>query len=125
MVLALAGVLVAALAAQPATVTGKWGGTLVAQGDDGSKREDKALLILTQKGAAISGTVGADEGDRHAITSGAIEGNKVRIEAALPTGRVIRFDLVLEKDEMKGTISSSGRSGEALLKTIEGVTGAP
>jgi hypothetical protein len=119
MVLALAGVLVAVLAAQPATVTGKWGGTLVAQGDDGSKREDKALLILTQKGAAISGTVGADEDDRHAITSGAIEGNKVRIEAALPTGRVIRFDLVLEKDEMKGTISSSGRSGEALLKRLK------
>jgi hypothetical protein len=119
MVLALAGVLLAALAVQPATVTGNWGGTLVAQGDDGSKREEKTLLILTQKGAAISGTVGSDEGDRHAITSGAIEGNKVRIEAALPTGRVIRFDLVLEKDEMKGTISSSGRSGEALLKRLK------
>lgn len=119
MVIALAGVLVAALAAQPATVTGKWVGTLVAERDDGSKREDNALLILTQKGAAISGTVGADEGDRHAITSGAIEGNKVRIEASLPTGRVIRFDLVLAKDEMKGTISSSGRSGEAVLKRMK------
>lgn len=119
MVLALAGVLMATLAAQPATVTGKWGGTLVGQRDDGEKREDTALLILTQKGTTITGTVGGNENDRHPITSGKIDGNKIALEATLQNGRVMTFALVVENDGMKGTITSGERTAQIALKKLK------
>jgi hypothetical protein len=119
MVLALAGVLIATLAASPAAVKGKWSGTLTAQRDDGTKREDTALLILDQKDTTITGSVGGGEDDQHPITSGTIDGNKIVIVAVTPNGRELRLDLAVENDEMKGTITSGERKGQVLLKKLK------
>jgi hypothetical protein len=121
MILALAGgvLLATTLATAPADVTGKWGGTLVGQGSDGSTREDAALLILTQKENTITGTIGGSETDQHKITKGTIDGDKVVVTAVTPNGREIQLDLVVENDEMKGTITAGERKGQVLVKRLK------
>jgi hypothetical protein len=117
MTFALAGMLAVALAAAPAAdISGKWSGTLTAQRDDGSKHEDTALLILTQKGTTITGTVGGHENDRHPITKGTIDGNKIALEATLQNGRVMTFALSVENEDMKGTIQMGERTAQIVLK---------
>jgi hypothetical protein len=101
------------LIAAPADVTGKWDGKLISQKDDGTSREDAALLILTQKGTKIAGTIGQDEGDRHPITSGTIDGDKIVIVAKNANNdREYRLELTLAGDELKGTIASGDRKGK-------------
>ena len=117
MTFALAGMLVVALAGAPGVdVTGKWSGTLTAQRDDGTKHEDTALLILTQKGTTITGTAGGHENDRHPISKGSIDGNKIALEVTLKNGRLMTFALSVENEDMKGTINTGERSAQIVLK---------
>jgi hypothetical protein len=100
-----------------ADVTGQWQGTLTAQRPDGTTREDSALLILEQKGTDITGTIGGTDADRHPITKGTIDGNKVSIQARTVNGeRELLLELTLDGDEMKGTITSGERKGQVALK---------
>jgi len=115
MVFAMAGLLLT-LATVPANVTGKWDGTLTGQREDGTKKEDTALLILEQKDTTITGTVGGSESDQHPITSGKIEGNKITLDAKSVNGREFHIELTLENDEMKGTIVTGERRGELQLR---------
>ena len=95
------------LVAAPADVSGKWDGKLIFQRDDGSAREEAALLILTQKGNTVTGSVGEDESDRHPITSGTIDGDKVVLTAKNASdGREYHIELTLTGEELKGTVSS-------------------
>jgi hypothetical protein len=112
--------LVVALAGAPAAdVTGKWRGTLTAQRDDGTTHEDKALLILTQKGNTVTGTAGGDENDRHPITTGTIDGNKVALEVTTKGGRTMKLALSIEGEEMKGTITNGERVAQIALKKLK------
>ena len=87
-------------------VTGKWDGKLTFE-RDGTSRQEAALLILAQKGTTITGTVGEDESDRHPITSGTIDGDKVVLVAKnASNGREYHIELTLTADELKGTVSS-------------------
>ena len=61
MVFAVTGLLVALMAAPSADVKGKWDGKITGQREDGTTSEDSALLILDQKDATITGTVGCNE----------------------------------------------------------------
>ncbi len=112
MLLAIASLLLSLSAAPPADVTGKWDGKLTGQRADGTTSENSALLILDQKDTTITGTIGGSDADQHPITSGTIEGNKVTIVAKREDGRELRLDLTLEKDELKGTITSGERKGQ-------------
>lgn len=115
MLFALAALMVALVA--PADVTGKWDGTIKGVRPDGSEHNDTALLMLTQKDTAITGTVGGHETDQHPIVTGTIEGNKVTIVARHSTqDREYRLELTLDGDEMKGTLSSGGRSADLVAK---------
>ncbi len=117
MILAMTSLLLALTTAAPVDVAGKWDGTITAQREDGSTNEDTALLILDQKDTTITGTVGGDEGDQHPITSGTIDGNNVTIVAKhKENGREYRLELTIEKDEMKGTLSSGARRAQIALK---------
>ena len=49
-------------------VTGKWTGSLTVNGPDGQTKDSTALLVLKQAGTEITGTVGPNEDERHAIT---------------------------------------------------------
>jgi hypothetical protein len=103
--------LLVALVATPADLTGKWDGKLITESEDGTTREESVLLILTQKGTTITGTVGEDESDRHPITSGSIDGEKVRLNAKNANNdREYRIELTLSGDELKGTVASGNRT---------------
>jgi predicted dehydrogenase len=116
MVLVLA-LMLATVTAAPADVKGKWDGKLTAQRDDGSASEDTVLLILDQKDATVTGTIGGSESDQHPITSGTIEGDKVTILAKNANNdREYRLELTLENDELKGTVVSGTRKAQVVAK---------
>lgn len=124
MVFAIASILLTltAPAHQATTVdaTGRWEGTLAGQRPDGGTDEGPALIILTQKETVLTGTVGADDSDRHPITKGTIEGNKLTLFATSGDGnREFKIELTIEKDEMKGTISAGERLGNLLLRKVK------
>ena len=99
--------LVVGVAAAPADVTGRWEGKLVSEREDGTSREEPALLILRQKGTTITGTVGEHESDQHPITSGSIEGDKIVLVAQnANNGREYRIELTLAGDELTGSVTS-------------------
>ena len=110
-----------ALALGPAAdVKGKWQGTLVGTRPDGSEMKDTALLILEQKDTTVTGTVGGNESDRHPITSGTVEGNKLTITAKnAQDGREYRLELTVDGEEMKGTMSMGERQAKLLLKRLK------
>ena len=108
--------LIAGLAAAPADVTGKWEGKLTME-RDGAQQEDSALLILTQKGTTITGTVGGNDSDQHPITSGTIDGDKIVLLAKNANNdREYRIELTVSGDELKGTIASGDRRGQVYAK---------
>lgn len=115
--LAIATILLSALTAAPADVTGKWDGGLTATRPDGSTHEDTVLLILNQKDSTITGTVGGNENDQHAITTGTIDGDKVVIVARHATnGREYRLELNLQNEELKGTVTAGELRAEVRTK---------
>lgn len=120
MLFAVASLLLALVASSPVDVKGKWEGKVISQREDGTRNENAALLILDQKDGAVTGTVGADETDRHPVTSGTIEGNTLTLHAKhAENGREFHIELTVEGDEMKGTIKSGERTAEVVVKKIK------
>ena len=117
MLLALAALIVSLVAVPAADLTGKWDGTLKAQRSDGTPHEDTVLLIITQKGNALSGSAGEADHDQHPIVSGTVDGDKVAILVKnVNNGREYKLDLVVEGDEMKGKISYGEQTGTLVVK---------
>ena len=113
----LATLLVAVFGVQAPDVTGTWDGTLSAAREDGSRSEDRALLILAQKGSVITGTLGSSEDDQHPITKGSIDGKKVVLDATHSrSGREYHLELTVEGDELTGTVTSGDRKGDVRAK---------
>jgi hypothetical protein len=105
-----------ALVAAPDTnVTGKWSGTFNMTGPDGQTSDGTALLLLTQAGTGITGSVGPSEGEQHVIKSGKIEGDKITLLVE-DEGRVINFDLVFAADRIKGDVKMSHEGQTATAK---------
>jgi hypothetical protein len=117
MMLAIATILLSALTAAPADVTGKWEGGLTATRSDGTQHEDTVLLILTQKDQAITGSIGGGPNDQHPITTGTIDGDKVVIVAThAESGREFRLELTLKADELNGTVARGEQRAEVRTK---------
>ncbi len=115
--IAFGALLLMLMSGQAADVKGKWNGTLSGQRPDGTSFEDPALLVLDQKDATVTGTVGNDEADQHPITSGKIEGNKVVLLAThTRNGRRYRLELTVEADVMKGTVTSGDIQMQLVVK---------
>ncbi len=97
-------------------VTGKWTGSFNMTGPNGETKETTALLLLTQNGTDITGTVGPNEDERITIQKGKIEGDKITLEAE-QDGRTIKFALVLADDRITGdaSMSGDGQTGKAKL----------
>ena len=101
-VAALAGIAIA-----DTNVTGKWSGSFNVMDENGGTKESTAVLILKQSGSEITGTVGPDEGEQHAITKGMIDGDKITLESA--DGDVsIKLDLALAGDRITGNVNAVG-----------------
>jgi hypothetical protein len=118
MILAMATILLSALAAVPADVTGKWEGRLTATRNDGSTHEDTVLLMLKQeKDGTITGTIGGGDHDQHAISTGRIDGDKVVIVTKQATnGREYRLELTLQNEELNGTVTAGEQRAEVRTK---------
>jgi hypothetical protein len=120
MLIALSALALALTVGAPADVTGKWQGTLTSTRSDGSTAEDTALVILEQRGSKLSGTVGSNENDRHPITSGSIDGNKISLQAKNANNeREYTIELTVEGDAMKGSLTSGDRSATLALKRVK------
>jgi hypothetical protein len=101
LVMAFAATMLAA-----ADVTGSWRGTLSPEGRDAGP----ALLILKQEGAAVTGTAGPDENERHPISKGKVENDTVAFEVETPAG-VMKFALTQKGDELAGDVTRE-RNGQ-------------
>jgi len=95
-------------------LTGKWTGSFQPVGGDGAA--GTALLVLQQKGTAITGSVGPDEENRYDIEKGTIEGDKVTLDVK-NEGRTMHFALVLAGDHLKGEaqMSAEGQTRTAKI----------
>jgi hypothetical protein len=98
-------------------VTGKWTGSFNISGPEGQTKETSALLVLKQTGTDITGTVGPDEGEQHAITKGKVEGDKISILID-EDGRTIKFDLVAKADRITGNVNIS-HDGQTLTAKLD------
>ena len=109
---------IAIAATADVSMTGKWSGSFSITGPDGFSKESTALLILKQNGTEITGSVGPNEDEQHPIQKGRIDGDKIALEAQdVNNNRVIKFDLLMVEDRIKGeaTMSANGESRKAKL----------
>lgn len=112
--LILAALAVVAMA--DSNVTGKWLGSFKMTNPNGETQEGTAVLVLTQNGTAITGTVGPAGEEPAAIQKGKIEGDKISLEAA-HDGATITFDLVVASDRITGDakVSHEGQISTAKI----------
>ena len=106
MLIALMSLLLASSMAVQADVSGKWDGTVKGSRSDGTTSEDTVLMILQQKDATVTGSVGGNETDQHRITSGTIDGTKLTLVAVSESGREYRVELAVSGDQMTGVVTS-------------------
>jgi hypothetical protein len=112
--------LLAGIVSGAADIGGRWQGTVVVQREDGSSDQDSVLMILTQKDATITGTVGGREDDQFPITKGSIEGSKVTFQATNPNnGREYLVELLVDGDEMKGVVTMGQRKADLKVKKMK------
>jgi hypothetical protein len=100
-----------------ADVTGTWAGSFDVTGPDGQTQAQTAFLSLKQDGSALSGTAGPSADEQMTIRAGKVDGNKITFEVALENGPVIKFDLLLADEHIRGTANgeADGRKMTAKL----------
>jgi hypothetical protein len=98
-------------------VTGKWAGSFNPIAADGTSKESTAVMVLKQNGTEITGTVGPNEEKQFAIQKGKIEGDKITLEVQDDNNHLIKFDLVIADERIKGNanMSEDGESRKAKL----------
>lgn len=97
-----------------ADITGTWSGTAELT-RDGETTTSTALLILRQSGASITGTVGPNAGDRHAITKGTVDGSAVTLDFTVAEHELrITLLLKLEGEKLSGEVKARGPNGEQM-----------
>lgn len=87
----------------PATIAGKWVGTLDIVHADGSVEPGQAYFSLTQNAQELTGSAGNSPTHRSPITSGKLAGNTVSLTVAVSPLVSAVFDLRLEGGHLKGT----------------------
>ena len=91
-----------AVVAQTASFTGKWEGTLVFLRPNGSEGDsDPAVLNLTQKANALTGTLGSGK-EEWKIEKGAVDAGKATFEVQQPNGPLWKFTLTIVKGRLQG-----------------------
>jgi hypothetical protein len=103
-----------------ADVSGNWSGSFDITGPDGQTKADTAFLKLKQDGGKITGTAGPSEEKQFDIKTGAIDGDKITLEVVLEDGGVLKFDLALVDEHIKGTVN--GQMGDEKMTAKLDVT---
>ena len=88
--------------AQKTDVTGKWSGTFTRTAPDGTTQSIPFIFNLTQKGEALTGTVGPNAERQWAIEKGTVTGTKVKFVVQQPDGPQRTFTLELAKGRLQG-----------------------
>lgn len=88
-----------------ADVSGKWVGSFDVAQADGSVDPGEAYFSLAEKDGEVSGTVGNSPDHQSPISSGKLANNRVTFDVALGPDKVVKFDLTLDGNEMRGTAS--------------------
>ena len=101
--------------AQTTNLTGKWTGTMTRTAPDGRTQSIDFQFDLTQKGKALTGTVGPNADRQWPIEKGAVDGAKVSFQVQQPQGPVRTFKLALVDGRLKGDMIAdmNGQSFEA------------
>ena len=93
----------AAAQTKPATLTGKWTGTLTRTSPDGSQTQSIDWMSeLTQEGKVLTGTTGPNAERQWKIEKGAVDGAKVTFQTQQPNGPQRTFTLTLVKGRLQG-----------------------
>src|SRR5215471_15116507 len=100
-------VMLAICATAAVNVTGKWSGSFNPIAADGTSKESTAVMVLKQNGTEITGTVGPNEEKQFAIQKGKIEGDKITLEVQDDNNHLIKFDLVIANERIKGDANMS------------------
>jgi hypothetical protein len=111
-VLLMFWVLLSAVTASGADVSGRWAGTMVASNGG----PERFLLILEQNGTKVVGTAGASDADRHVVEKGAVEGDRLTFQVQTPEG-TLAFDLTIKGDQITGTMAF--KKGDQVLTTAQ------
>jgi hypothetical protein len=109
----------AALTAAAADVTGAWSGSFKITLPDGQTRDDTVYFALKQNGTTITGTAGPNAGQQVPIAKGSISGNRVTLEVPVPDG-MFQFDVVLDGEHLRGEVTrtAGGQSMKARVDSI-------
>ena len=108
----LAGLVLVALALGPAAttaqttdLTGNWNATFTRTAPSGEKQSITFTFHFTQKGKALTGTIGPEPARQWTVEKGVVDGAKVAFQAQQPDGqRPLRsFTLTLVKGRLQGT----------------------
>src|SRR5438105_13681043 len=110
-------VLVLTMSASAADATGKWTGSFNVTRSDGDTKESSAVIVLKQNGSELTGSAGPNEDEQHPIQKGKIEGGKITLEVE-DNGTVIKFELMLVGDHIKGDASAS-RDGQSMKAKLD------
>ena len=108
----------AATAAQPTDLTGNWNATFTRTAPDGQKQSITFTFHLTQKGKALSGTIGPEPARQWKIEKGVVDGAKVTFQVQqLPDGPLRSFALTLVKGRLQGTqkLELKGQTAEVTV----------
>src|SRR5579883_1764747 len=98
-----------------ADVTGKWTGTFVMDGAKDGARESAVILNLKQDGSVLSGTAGPTEDQQWPVEKGRVEGDRGHLEVQ-SSGPLLKFDLALASDHLKGDAHISANGQELSAK---------
>ena len=117
--LCLIALAVFALAAPPdLDLTGKWTGSFNMSSPDGEQHDSGIVMVLKQTGAELTGTAGPEEGEQYPITNGKVDGGKITLEVQRGEGHVIKFELAIAGDRMKGGANMSA-NGETRTAKVD------
>ena len=110
--------LLAALAASAAELTGKWSGSFNITNAAGETKDDNAYMELKEKGGEVSGTAGPDVDQQWPIQKGKLEGQKLTFEVKMEDGGVITFALLFDGTAIQGTAEGTGPNGEKMSAKV-------
>ena len=104
---------------KPATLTGKWTGTLTRTAPDGRTQSIDFMFDLTQKGKVLTGTVGPNAERQWPIEKGTVDGGKISFRVQQPDGPLRTFTLKLVKDRLEGEMLAE-MNGQSFTAKVDG-----
>lgn len=112
----LALLLVAPVFGAQTDFSGTWSGTFVIS-VDGDAHDDQALMILTQKGAELTGSAGPAEDRQWPISKGKVDGATAEFDVQ-SEGPLVHFTLKIVDGHLKGEAKAE-MDGHKMTGTVD------